>query len=320
MSNELHSSENTGLQNWKTAAGVLGVLFIAAMIFGGISFSKYRTSVNKATDLGAQLDQTRTTLEGELAVLNTAYSDQIAMNDTLSSELQIKIAEVEDLQIRIDKARKDLKASQANAAQIKTRLAQMEELKMALEQDIINLRGENEMLVSSNQQLNVELASTREEVSMLSSQVLALTTANERLTSRLTTLAPAGFRADNFTVTASTKKDKQTNKAKKIDEVKVTFDLNNIPEEYQGSREIYLVLTEFNGNPVSGVAAKDVQLKIGNEPVLVKAADVHKANLKARQSMTMSFEPQENLNPGTYNVMVYADNGYLGSTGFLVSK
>src|SRR5690606_23015175 len=163
--------------------------------------------VNKATDLGAQLDQTRTTLEGELAVLNTAYSDQIAMNDTLSSELQIKIAEVEDLQIRIDKARKDLKASQANAAQIKTRLAQMEELKMALEQDIINLRGENEMLVSSNQQLNVELASTREEVSMLSSQVLALTTANERLTSRLTTLAPAGFRADNFTVTASTKKD-----------------------------------------------------------------------------------------------------------------
>ena len=34
----------------------------------------------------------------------------------------------------------------------------------------------------------------------------------------------------------------------------------------------------------------------------------------------MKFAPEDDLRPGTYNVLVYADNGYLGSTGFLVSK
>jgi hypothetical protein len=150
--------------------------------------------------------------------------------------------------------------------------------------------------------------------------VLTLTHANEKLTGRLYAIAPAGFRADNFTVTSADRRDKLTTKGKKIDEITVTFDLNNIPAEYHGNREIYLVLTEFNGNPVASVPGKQVNLTFGNDPVQVRAADQEKVNLKARQSVTMTFAPTDNLTPGTYNLMVYADNGYLGSTGFLVSK
>ena len=95
---------------------------------------------------------------------------------------------------------------------------------------------------------------------------------------------------------------------------------SGIPEEFQGNRELYLVLTEFNGNPVASVPGKEVNLQFGTEPIHLRAADIEKTSLKSRQSMSMSFEPTDNLNPGTYNVMVYADSGYLGSTGFLVSK
>jgi hypothetical protein len=121
-------------------------------------------------------------------------------------------------------------------------------------------------------------------------------------------------------VTSEDRKDKVTTKGRKIDEVTVKFDLNNIPEEFQGNREIYLVLTEFNGNPVAVVPGKEVNLTFGDQPVNVRAADIEKADLKERQSVTMSFEPTDDLNPGTYNVIVYADNGYLGSTGLVVSK
>jgi predicted RNase H-like nuclease (RuvC/YqgF family) len=322
--NDLNPTSGAGYErpanNWKTASAILGVLFLGALVFGIAFYSKYKTTANKATDLGTQLDQTRTTLEGELASLNTAYGTQIALNDTLSADLQEKIAEVEDLKVRIAKARKDLKSSQAKTEEIKGRLAQMEELKIALERDIVSLKEENQVLASSNQQLNTELVATKDEVSTLNNQVMSLTQANEKLTSRLKILAPAGFRADNFTVTSATKRDKITSKGKKIDEITVTFDLNNIPEEFQGNREIYLVLTEFNGNPVAVVPGKDVNLKFGNEPVSVRAADLEKVSLKARQSMTMSFEPTDDMTPGTYNLMVYADNGYLGSTGFMVSK
>ena len=320
MTEMQNQSGSTNNQSWKVAAGILGLLFVGALIFGIMFFNKYQATVDKAADLGTQLDSTRTQLEGELASLNTSYGAQIALNDTLSVDLQKKITEVEELKVRIAKARKDLKSSQANIAEITARLAQMEELKVALEQDIFGLKEENQSLASSNQALNTELSATKDEVNTLNKNVMALTSANDKLTGRLKTVAPAGFRADNFTVSSATKKDKQTSKAKKIDEITVSFDLNNIPEEFQGSRDIYLVLTEFNGNPVAAVPGKEVTLKFGNEPVHVRAADLEKVNLKARQSMIMSFEPTDNLTPGTYNLMVYADNGYLGSTGFLVSK
>jgi hypothetical protein len=319
----MHQSSEPGQEqtsNWKIATAVFGVLFLAAIVFGTVFYSKYRTYSHKATDLGTQLDQTRTQLEGELASLNTAYGTQIALNDTLSVDLQEKIAEVEDLKVRIAQARKELKSSQKNTTEIKARLAQMEELKVALEKDILTLKDENTMLTATNAQLTTDLVQTREEVSTLNKQVMTLTQANDKLTGRLKILAPAGFRADNFTVTSETRRDKITTKGKKIDEITVTFDLNNIPEEFQGNREIYLVLTEFNGNPVAVVPGKEVNLQFGNEPVSVRAADVEKVDLKARQAMSMSFSPTDDLNPGTYNLMVYADNGYLGSTGFLVSK
>ena len=319
MTTNQNPSENT-TNSWKNTSIILGVLLLGAIIFGGTFYSKYKASSNKATDLGTQLDSTRTALQGELAALNTSYGEQISINDTLSADLQEKIVEVEDLKVRIEKARKDLKVSKANTEEIRARLAQMEELKNALERDILGLKEENASLATSNQELNTELSATKEEVTNLNSKVMSLTAANEKLTGRLRTVAPAGFRADNFTVTSATKKDKVTTKGKKIDEITVTFDLNNIPEEYQGNRELYLVLTEFNGNPVAAVPGKEVSLKFGNEPVHLRAADIEKASLKARQSMSMSFEPTDDLNPGTYNLMVYSDNGYLGSTGFLVSK
>jgi cell division protein FtsB len=318
--NKAHEPGQPENNSWKIAAAVFGVLFLAAVVFGGVFYSKYNQSSHRAANLGTELETTRTQLQGELSTLNTQYSDQIAVNDTLSADLKTKIAEVEDLEVRIAKARKDLKTSQSNNVAIKARLDQMEELKIALEKDIENLKTENSTLAQGNAELNAELITTKDQVNTLNQQVMSLTTANEKLTGRLKTVAPAGFRADNFTVTSETKNDKLTTKGKKIDEITVSFDLNNIPEEFQGNREIYLVLTEFNGNQVEEVPGKDVNLQFGDQPVKVHAADLEKINLKSRQSMKMSFAPTDDLTPGTYNLMVYADNGYLGSTGFLVSK
>jgi len=319
INNQIENPDNQGL-GWKVASIIMGVLLIGSIAFGVMYYNRHNDASHRAMDLSTQLDNTRTQLQGELATLNTAYDDQIVKNDTLSAELQQKVAEVEDLQARIDKARKDLKSSQANNKQIKARLDQMEELKIALEKDIATLRDENVSLAASNHELNTELTSTKDEVVNLNTKVMSLTAANSKLTNRLKILAPAGFRADNFTVTSADRRDKLTSKGKRIDEITVKFDLNNIPEEFQGNREIYLVLTEFNGNPVAVVPGKEVNLTFGDQPVNVRAADLEQLNLKERQSVTMSFEPTDDLNPGTYNVMVYADNGYLGSTGFLVSK
>jgi predicted RNase H-like nuclease (RuvC/YqgF family) len=312
-----YDNEGSG---WKIASIILGVLLIGSIAFGVMYYNRHNDASHRALDLSTQLDNTRTQLQGELTTLNAAYDDQIVKNDTLSADLQKKVAEVEDLQGRIAEAKKALSSSKSHAKQIQNRLNQMEELKVALEKDIATLRDENVALAASNHDLNTELTTTKDEVVNLNTKVMSLTAANSKLTSRLKILAPAGFRADNFTVTSEDRKDKLTTKGKRIDEITVRFDLNNIPEEFQGNREIYLVLTEFNGNPVAVVPGKEVNLNFGEETVNVKAADLERVTLKDRQSVTMSFEPTDDLTPGTYNLMVYSDNGYLGSTGFMVSK
>ncbi len=311
--------ENQGL-GWKVASIIMGVLLIGSIAFGVMFYNRHNESAHKAMDLSTQLDNTRTQLQGELATLNSAYTGEIATNDTLSSELQKKVTEVADLQDRINKAKKDLKSSLANNKEIQGRLAQMEDLKVALEKDIADLRDQNVALAASNHELNTELTSTKDEVVNLNTKVMSLTAANSKLTNRLRIVAPAGFTADNFTVTSEDKRDKLTTKGKKIDQINVKFDLNNIPEELQGGHEIYLVLTQFNGNPVAVVPGKDVNLTFGDQAVSVHAADLEKLDLKDRQVVNMSFEPTDNMTPGTYNLMVYSDTGYLGSTGFMVSK
>ena len=319
MTTQMHPDGNPN-NTWKSITAVLGILLLGALIFGSVFYSKYKDSARQATDLGTTLDETKAKLEGELASLNSAYTQQMSENDTLSADLQVKVAEVEDLKVRIAKARKELKTSQANSEAIKARLAQMEELKVALEADIQGLRQENQVLTVSNQALNENLGNAKSDINNLNHQVMSLTQANEKLTGRLRTLAPAGFRADNFTITSANRKEKVTSKSRRIDAVTVSFDLNNIPEEYQGARNLYLVLTEFNGNPVEAVPTKEVKVTNGQQSVNVLAADAQEVQLRNRQSVTMKFAPEEDLNPGTYNVLVYADNGYLGSTGFLVSK
>src|SRR5687768_2821293 len=237
INNQIENS-NDRVVGWKVASIILGVLLIGAIAFGAMYYNRHNDASTRATDLSVQLDNTRTQLEGELTTLNTSYDDQIKINDTLSVELQTKVKEVEDLQVRIADVKKELSTSTANNKQIRSRLNQMEALKVALEADIVSLRDANVSLTASNQQLNAELTTSKEEIGNLNTKVMSLTTANDKLTGRLRTLAPAGFRADNFTVVSSDRKDNPTTKGKRIDEITVTFDLNNIPEEYQGSREL----------------------------------------------------------------------------------
>src|SRR5688572_33152076 len=163
INNQIENA-NERVVGWKVASIILGVLLIGSIAFGAMYYNRNSEASMKATDLSTQLDNTRTQLEGELATLNTSYDDQIRMNDTLSVEIQSKVKEVEDLQGRIAAAKKELKSSQANAKQIKARLKQMEELKAALEADIVSLRDANVSLTASNQQLNVELTTSKEMI------------------------------------------------------------------------------------------------------------------------------------------------------------
>jgi hypothetical protein len=178
------------------------------------------------------------------------------------------------------------------------------------------LTGENQALTETNAILNETIASAQREVSLLNERVTHLTDVNTKLNKRLAAIAPAGFTADNFSIVAQRKNDKLTAKASKADLINVAFEISDVPEDYSRSHDIYLVITDFEGVPVQKVASSSAQIRTADNVMQIQAADTEKVTVRGNQSMKMTIDPIEDLEPGMYNLMVYADNGFLGATGF----
>lgn len=314
------NQENASTRTWKIAASSIAVLLLVTI---GISAFVFNRQSNKQKADAAiwqaqvsQLEESRTSLNGELATLETDYETQISENTVLKEDLTTKLAEVESLQKKVRSAQSQLSQSKAQSEEIKARLAQLEDIKIALEKDIAMLTGENVALTETNTILTETIASAQREVSMLNERVTHLTDVNTKLNTRLAAIAPAGFTADHFSIVAQQRNDKLTAKASKADLINVAFNLSDVPEDYVRNHDIYLVITDFEGMPVSKVATKSAQIRTADNVLQIQAADSEKVNVKGNQTMKMTIDPIEDLEPGIYNLVVYADNGFLGATGF----
>ncbi|PHN01431.1 hypothetical protein [Flavilitoribacter nigricans] len=295
-----------------TFAGIMFVVAVLAIYFG-VRSNKYQTL---SSELSTELDQTKTQMQDELAVIQSAYDTQVVVNDDLTAEIETKVQEVEELQTRIKQARSQLASSKANTSEIKARLAQMEELKAALETDLLALQETNDSLTETNSTLTLALDESKMKVEQMSTEIASLNQQNEKLDRRLTLLAPAGFKADNFRIQVERRNDKLTSRARRADEIVVRFDLDNVPPEKQGARELYLTVTTLDGNPVKVLPVEQISVPAANEPLQISAADVEQIDLSSTQTVAMSFSPNKDLEAGEYNVFVYSDAGYLGATGF----
>lgn len=310
--NQNHANE----RNWKIAAGVIGALLLVTIGVSAYLFQKQKANATTLQSEISQLEETKTSLNGELTTLEGQYETQIAENTTLKADLSAKLAEVETLEKKVKSAQSQLSQSKKQSEEIKARLAQLEEIKVSLEKDIAMLTGENVALTETNAILTETVASAQREVSMLNERITHLTDVNTKLNQRLASIAPAGFTADNFSIVAQKKNDKLTAKASKADLINVAFDLQDVPENYSRTHEIYLVITDFEGVPVQKVASTSAQIRTADNVLQIKAADAEKITVKGNQSVKMTIDPIEDLEPGMYNLVVYADNGLLGATGF----
>ncbi len=310
--------DSDGVSAFQKLAWILGsllaVAFFTALYFG----IKSNRLLNEKSELHTNLtdlDEQKSILESDLTVLDSNYQVQISTNDTLKTTLEERVAEVKELKARIWTAKQKLNESEEENKAINDRLAQLEELKVQLEEDIVALEGTNMDLKNVNDELSSELKVSKEEAIALNREIEVMTEKNEQLIDRLYTLAPAGFIADNFAVTAAKRNDKITAKARKAETINVSFDINDVPGEYQEDEQLYLVLTKFDGNPVEEVVGREIELTT-KSPMAFNAVDIQETTLRERQNIEMSFDTNRDLESGMYNLMVYADHGFLGATTF----
>jgi len=322
---KLPSSIDTDLANsdnnnqFKVATWILSGLLIMALIGAGVFFTKNNALQDRTAELNttvSDLDEMKQQLETDLADLEGNYNTTIDENEDLKATIEERVAEIEILQTKIRQVRNQLKNSEMQSGKMQERLAQLESLKESLQADVANLKGENKELIVARDELTTTLEQSRNEIIGLSDQIVELTQMNQKMENRLYRTAPAGFTAGNFSVDIEKNNDKVTAKARQAREIKVNFDLPYVPVEKQGETELYLVVTDIYGNPVQSTTTSSVKVPTPQDDLKVEVVDIDKVNLKESQAIAMSFEPEDKMAAGEYHLMVYSDEGYLGSTGF----
>lgn len=305
-------SNEKGLRTYGIVMTVLFILALAGFLITYFGKNKVIAETSSERD---ELLIERTNLERDLDSLQNVLQLASAENDSLEgslSELQSLIQEKDALVSR-------LRAQSANTAKgLQNEINQLRQLRGELEGAIGQLQEENATLRAENKRLTAENEQLTTERGQLSSQVEDLNKFNQTLQDQVAKLTRAGIKASAFRVDVETRSDKLTAKARRTREIAITFDLVDLPEEYQGEHTLYLVLTDVNGAllPIEGtMTSANIPTPSGNA-LQIQAQQTKDVNLSRAQRLSFNYPVEDRLKAGTYVATVYADFGILGSSSF----
>ena len=294
---------------------ILGVLLVMAAAVGIYFGLNHAQEVKKAAIQQQEIDSLlaiRTSLEGDVDRLNTEYSLIAIENDSLKGSLENAREVIAQREAQLRRAQRRA----ANDAQaIKEQIAALESDKSQLVSTIDRLKTENQELKEDNTELQEQLTASQEQNTNLQTQVGDLEMANTLLEKRTSELANSSFKTSAMQVNIAKKNDKSTIRAGRVKKLKVSFDLVDVPEEYQGEQTLYLTITDANGISISEGGEK---VKVGNDQqaLVIEALEKKNVNIGATQRLDFNHDLQAKAKKGFLIFSIYAEKGLLGSTMF----
>ncbi len=314
--------QNEAQKKQSTAWVIVAILGVAVAMLGFLYFQQ-RAELT---------DQEATVMEKVREVAGTR-----AKLDSISTVLDAKIMEVERLGgdvAGLTKVKEQLeadKASLARGTKVESRkyLAKIKEYETFLAQkdtEIAQLREENTMLASNNDSLNVQVGSLRTEretlvqrQTQLSDSVMTYTAQNRDLSEKVN--RAAALKAQNFKVLAVTSKGKTRDddayKAKRVDKIKMVFDLPENPLTRQETKDIYVRLLDPNGAIVADDATGSGEFEVNGQETKFTARE-SVSYLNNNQKVEMVYDNANQLRPGKYSVELYAEGYRIGGGNFVI--
>jgi fibronectin type 3 domain-containing protein len=170
--------------------------------------------------------------------------------------------------------------------------------------EIEKLKGENLQLTQDKQTLTAEKQ-------QLTTEKAALTETKTKLEEKVDIAST--LNASNITIVAINEKgsgrEKETNVAKRVDKLKVTFDVYNRIAD-AGEKDVYVVITDPSGQVVSNEAlgsgkfnARDEGEKVYTQKQTLSFSTGQKA------TVNVSWKPNSHFSKGDYKIEIY-NNGF----------
>ena len=285
---------------------LIAVAAIFILLLGGCLF--YIVQQNKTIDeLSETFALEKEDLENEYSQLAIQYEGYklTVNNDSLEQKL-------EDQRIKIQRLVEELKQTKAqDAKKISALKKELETVRGVLRYYVAQVDSLNKV----NEQLVAENTQVRKEMQKVKSNNANLLSENEQLTQKVTLAAK--LNVVGLTAKAMTKRDKSTNSLKKTTNFVVNFTLAaNITAEV-GFKDIYVRILTPAEDLLTNAKSGTFQYDGSNVQYSMKKNIEYGGD---ETQVTLYWNRNETLEPGTYTFEVYADGNMIGQTSLKMDK
>lgn len=284
-----------------------GILIIALLATWGYIIYDNNKKQQEKQNLTSQIvtsDSAKNELQQELDDAAQRLDALKTSNARADSLLQTKDKDVQDLKNKIQSILNDKKATQAQLNEARRLIAQ-------LKGNIDTYASEIESLKAENMQLNeknVAVTAQRDSARASYDSANVVIKEKENVIDIGSTL-----HASNFNITGIQEKnngrEKTTSKAKRVDKLKISFDLDENRITQSGVKDIYIAITAPDGKPVTmdALGSGKFLTRDGEEKPFTKKVSVNYVQGQ-KQPLTVEWA-QPNFQTGDYKVEVY-NNGF----------
>ncbi|GAB3176697.1 hypothetical protein GCM10027291_39190 [Telluribacter humicola] len=284
---------------------------VLAAVFGYLYYHERNITVKQEQDL-----ETRVT---ELATAEIKL-------DSISKQLDARIAEVEGLGGDVEELQKmksqleaDRAALRRGNASMSQKVKEYEAFLTRKDQELAQLREENQQLISRNDSLVTKTTVLVQERQVLSDSLQDVVGKNRELEEKVT--MASALRARNVKVYAISSKGKvregENVRSRRIDKVRVDFILEKNPLTQQEPKTIYMRVLNPQGAVLSDVATGSGTFEInGGEETYTVSKQVNYTN--NNQDVSIMYDRNTPFPSGTYTVELFSEGFRVGEGSFSV--
>lgn len=288
---------------------ILTIVLVVALLgtWAYIIWDKNKTkeALDQKENLIASTSTQRDELQKELEDATMRYDMLKTSNSKKDSTITARDREIDDKKARIQAL---LREAGSNAEKLK----EARGLISSLKGDIEGYKQQIEILKGENNQLAMEKAAVTEERNQAQrsyDSAQSVIKGKEDIINVGSTL-----HASNFNITGinekSSGKEKETTTAKKVDKLRISFDLDENLIAESGKKDIYVCITAPDGTPIAveALGSGKFSTREGQEKIYTHKIEVNYTQNK-RQNVSFDWKQNSSFSTGNYKIEVY-NNGF----------
>ncbi|HEV7351361.1 hypothetical protein [Telluribacter sp.] len=287
------------------------LMTVLAAVFGYLYYQERSITTKQEQDLESRVTELATT--------------EIKL-DSIARQLDARIAEVEGLGGDVEELQKvkaqleaDRTALRRGNASMGQKIKEYEAFLTKKDQELAQLREENQQLISQNDSLVTQTTTLSRERQVLSDSLVGVVDKNRELEEKVT--MASALRARNVKVYAVSSKGKvregENVRSRRVDKVRVDFILEKNPLTEQATKTIYMRILNPQGAIISDVATGSGAFEYnGQEETYTLSKQITYSN--NNQDVSILYDRTASFPSGTYAVELYSEGFKIGEGSFSV--